>query len=90
MIHLLFYNHQSLAAGQAAHDNAMPPEDRELSTEQNFQIAQILEYADPADIAETVGVLLETFSGKLMTKEQQKSLAHDINDVIAKALAVII
>lgn len=80
----------SLAAAQQIYDNASPPEDRELTKEQEEIVRNVLDWASIPDFVDEVSNGLFQHAKIHLSKEAQKDLADSINDLVAKAIEVAV
>jgi len=78
------------AAAQAAYDNRQPDDDFELTKAQEETISKVLEWASIPDFVDEISCSLFQETKKRIGEAEQKNLADEIHDLVAKALGVAI
>lgn len=78
------------AAAQAAYDNRLPDDDIELTKAQEATINKVLDWASIPDFVDEISRDLFRETKKHIGEAEQKNLADEIHDLVAKALGVAI
>jgi len=81
---------RQFAAAQAAWDNRQPDDDVDLTKAQEDKISKVLEWASIPDWVDEISGDLYRETKKHISEADQKNLADEIHDLVAKALGVAI
>lgn len=80
----------SLRQAQQIYDNASPPEDHELTREQEEIVRKVLDWASIPDFVDEIDNGLFQHAKKRLGKAAVKDLADSINDLVATAIGVAV
>jgi len=80
----------SLRQAQQIYDNASPPEDHDLTKAQEEIVRKVLDWASIPDFVDEISCSLFQETKKRIGEAEQKNLADEIHDLVAKALGVAI